>query len=412
MNMLSLKIALRYMLSKKSNRSISFFSLISFLGLSVGVSAIIIVLSVMNSFQEQMHVHILGMVPHLSLDLRDKNAPVDLENWQSTAENILAHDSRIKEAAPFVNLEGMIKKDSQIKGLRVSGVLPAFEQNVSVIDEFMLGGRLSSLVAGSNNIILGAAIARDLGLIIGDKINFIMPVLSELGAGVQPKLARFNVSGIFYAGAEADDLFGYIHLEDAILFRNGSAGKQIDGIRFQLKEVYVANNIRDGLLASYPETYRFSTWASQYGQLFQTVKLEKTMTGFMLMLIVLVAAFNIVSSLIMLVSEKHVSIAVLRTMGISPGQVSAIFVFQGFIIAIIGVGLGVLAGVLIALNLENIILTVNQAGVFRIVPLDAKVDYLDVFWISICAALLSVFATILPARRASKIEPADAIRYH
>jgi len=430
---LSIMIGLRYLRSRKSNRSISFFSFISLIGLSLGVAAIIVVISVMNGFEKEMHKRILGMLPHVSIEnsvlpAEEMNMILQTHNWKLLSDDLLGKtfaNAQIMAAAPYVHLDGMLSKNSLVKGIRVVGILPDAEKTVSVLDDFMLAGNMDALEEGAHKIILGDDLARDLGLIVGDVITLIFPRFGEQNNKLEASYYSFEISGFFNVGAEADEFLAFVHLADASRLKYHSDA--IDGLRLKLADVYSAEKIGEPLLRylnqKYSESsdtvlpdesrtlFKIDTWISSYGQLFQTVKLEKVMTASMLMLIVLVAAFNTISSLNMLVAEKHTSVAVLRTMGYSEFGVLMIFFTQGFLISFLGVFSGTIAGVLVALYLPDIILWINSTGIFWVAPLISEPDIKDIVLISGLAFLLSLCASTFPALRAARILPADAVRY-
>lgn len=412
---LSTFIGLRYLRAKKSNRSISFFTSVSLLGISLGVAAVVIVLSVMNGFEKEMHHRILGMLPHMSIEnLDNKKHPearvLDLHNWHEVANSVLndpLFSQHLESAAPYVQMDALINKHEGVRAVRVIGIDPEFEKKSSILDQFMLAGKLSVLQKPEQKIILGSDIARAMGIIVGDEISLVFPMVKS--SRLTTRYFNFKVAGFFDVGAEADGLLAFINIKDATQLKYSS--DKIDGVRFQLYDVEQVEKVEQPLQEYFSNQFRFDTWKSTYGQLFQTVKIEKVMTGSMLMLIVLIAAFNTVSSLSMLVAEKHNSIAVLRTMGFSASQVVAIFFVQGLFISGFGVLIGLFSGVLIALYLENIIYFVNSFQLFWIAPLKSEVRFMDVVSISVLSFIISLLASIIPARRAANIEPADALRY-
>jgi lipoprotein-releasing system permease protein len=408
-------IAIRYLRSKKSNSSISFFSLVSLFGLSLGLASIIVVISVMNGFENEMHRRILGMLPHVSVEnLHNQEGTVlDFNNWleiaATTQEDVLFKD-KIQAASPYIYLDGMINKSGLVKGVRVVGIDPAYEKQSTVLDEFIIVGGLNDLRSGTHNLILGSDIARDLGLIVGDNISLVFPMIESEGQRLKVNHFNFLVVGFFDVGAEADGLLAFINIEDAAKVKYQS--ERIDGFKFKLKDVYSAESLQTPLKNYFSNQFQVNTWVSSYGQLFQTVKIEKVMTASMLMLIVLVAAFNTVSSLSMLVAEKHTSIAVLRTMGFTRNQVLMIFFYQGLLISGAGVLFGLMVGVLLAYYLSDIIFWINSFQIFWIAPLKSEVRMGDVLWISIAAMGISLVSSLIPAFKAASIQPADAVRYH
>ncbi len=410
-------IALRYLRSKKTDRSISFFSMASLIGLSLGLASIIVVVSVMNGFEKEMHKRMLNMLPHVSVENlpagKSEHAPIQIETWLEVAlpaleDGLFAND--IESASPYVHLDGLINKNSLVKGVRLVGILPGYETQTSVVDEFLQAGSLELLEEGSARIILGSDIARELGIIVGDEIGLIFPELDERSKRLKANSAQFKVVGFFDLGTEADGALAFVPIADAAMLKYGD--RTIDGFRYRLRDVYQAEYLQGPLEEYFSGQYQMDTWVSTYGQLFQTVKIEKVMTASMLMLIVLVAAFNTVSSLSMLVLEKHTSIAVLRTMGFTRLQVLLIFFYQGMIISSLGLIIGVVTGVAISLNLEPLIYWVNDLGWFWIAPLQSVLMWSDVFWIALGAWCISMVSSIVPALNATKVQPADAVRYH
>lgn len=414
-------IALRYLRSKKENNSISFFSFVSLTGLSLGLASIIVVISVMNGFEKEMHRRILGMIPHISIEnshdesvyKTTESEVLNTKNWEVIA-SILQEDTLFKHkivaASPYIYLDGMINRNGVVKGIRVVGVDPHFEKQTSPTNDFLMGGDLGQLTEKSNRLILGSQIARELGVIAGDDLTLVFPAMDKHTKHLSANYFNFKVIGFFDVGAEADDLLAFINIEDAAHLKYQS--EKIDGFKLKLNDVYEAESLKAPLEQYLSNAYSIDTWMTSYGQLFQTVKIEKVMTASMLMLIVLVAAFNTVSSLSMLVAEKHTSIAVLRTMGFTRNEVLMIFLYQGLLISGGGVLLGLSVGILIALNLEALIVGFNNLDIFWITPLMSEVRFDDVFWISLAAMCISLMASLLPAFKAAHIQPADAVRYH
>jgi lipoprotein-releasing system permease protein len=405
-------IALRYLGTRKNNRSISFFSGVSLLGISLGLASVIVVLSVMNGFEKEMHKRILGMLPHVSVEnsLDASGEKISLENWQELAASVSQDplfSDEIMGIAPFVQEDGMLNKSGLIKGIRMVGINPHFEKQSTVLDEFIMAGSLSDLSEAKQKLILGSEIAREMGIIVGDEITLAFPKVS--GGRLKARYFTFTVAGFFEVGAEADSFLAFVNIEDAAQIKFQSS--EIDGFRIQVKDVYGVESLQQALKTYYSQEFKISTWKESHGQLFQTVKIEKVMTASMLMLIVLIAAFNTISSLNMLVAEKHTGIAVLRTMGFQSSSVISIFFLQGLFISGLGVLLGLLLGLLVALNLTDVISWINDTTNFWIAPLKSEVRLSDVFWISSFAFMISLFASILPAMYAAKIQPADAVRY-
>lgn len=368
-------IGLRYLRAKKSNRSISFFSSVSLIGLSLGLASIIIVLSVMNGFENEMHRRILGMLPHISVEndaqkMKEGAQEITTQNWQGFANSVLQDSlfsKDVKAAAPFVNMDGMLNKEGLMRGIRVIGIDPVYEKNSSVLNEFIVAGTMNVLAEPQQKMLIGSSIAREMGIIIGDELTLVFPIAKD--GILTARFHTFKVAGFFHVGAEADALLAFINLEDAAQMKYQS--ERIDGFRFQLFKVDEVDRVEQKIAGYYSDQFQFNSWKTTYGQLFQTVKIEKVMTASMLMLIVIIAAFNTVSSLSMLVAEKHTGLAVLATMGFTSSQLVSIFLVQGVFISFMGVFLGLLLGIGIALNLEALILWINSFDIVWVAPLKA-----------------------------------------
>ncbi len=406
---LSLYVGMRYTRAKRRNHFISFISMTSILGLTLGVTVLIVVLSVMNGFDRELQVRILGMVPQASVI---GYRPV--EDWKQVADAAEKHPE-VVAAAPFSQLQGMLSHRGEVTGAFVTGIDPDYESKVSIISEHMKAGSLAALNDAKYNIILGAGLAQTLGLAIGEKVTFVMPEASVTPAGVIPRFKRFTVAGIFQVGAEVDSMMAYIHLDDAarLLKIPGKA----QGVRLQLRDLFKAGDVSWEVASSLPDQFYASDWTRTHGNLFQAIKLEKTMMALLLLLIVAVAAFNIVSSLVMVVADKKADIAILRTLGASPRTVMAIFMVQGTFIGVVGVTAGILLGIFVATNISDFASWVEQTFKLKLFQ-QYFVNYLpselrknNVITVACIAFAMSFLATIYPARRASKIEPAEALRY-
>lgn len=410
---LSIYIGARYTRAKRRNHFISFISMTSMLGVALGVAALITVLSVMNGFEKELRERILGMTSHAIVT----GAGGTLTNWQSLEQRLQGFP-RVEDSAPFVEGQAMVNQGNRVRGTMVRGVDPSLEPNVSTIGEKMIQGELTDLQAGGFGIILGKDLATSMGVGKGDRITLITPHVSPTPAGVIPRLKRLDVVGVFEIGMyEYDSALAIMHLEDAAtLFR--IPGK-VSGLRLKLEDLYQAPQITRELLVSLPPEYRAADWTYQHANFFRALKTEKTVMFVILMLIVAVAAFNIVSTLVMMVTDKQADIAILRTLGMSPRGVMGIFMVQGVVIGLIGTILGVIGGVALALNISSIIAWVETvlgyqfmpADVYYISDLPSRLDWNDVTVIGITAFILSILSTIYPSWRASKVRPAEALRY-
>ena len=409
---LSLYIGLRYTAAKRRNHFISFISLTSMIGLMLGVAVLIIVLSVMNGFDRELKQRILGMVPHATI--QGANGPLD--DWQRVDELVQNHP-RVEAAAPFIQGQGMVTGGGDVRGVMLNGVLPEQEVTVSIIEDHFVQGSLDELKSGEFGIVIGSLMANSLRLGVGDRLTVVLPEASVTPAGVLPRLKRFTVKGIFSVGAELDGNYALIHMDDAArLMRTGG---RAEGIRLLVDDLFAAPGVAREVAKTLDGRYYVSDWTRTHGNLFQAIRMEKTMIGLLLMFIVAVAAFNIVSTLVMVVTDKTADIAILRTMGATPGRIMRVFIVQGAVIGVFGTLIGTGLGILGALYISDIISWVEgvmgsqflSADVYFISYLPSQLQWHDVFIISGAGLALSLLATIYPAWRASRVEPAEALRY-
>ncbi|MGM0953266.1 MAG: lipoprotein-releasing ABC transporter permease subunit [Pseudomonadota bacterium] len=409
---LSLYIGLRYTAAKRRNHFISFISLTSMIGLMLGVAVLIIVLSVMNGFDRELKQRILGMVPHATI--QGANGPLD--DWQRIDELVQNHP-RVEAAAPFIQGQGMVTGGGNVRGVMLNGVLPEEEASVSIIEDHFVEGSLDELKSGEFGIIIGRLMANSLKLGIGDRLTVVLPEASVTPAGVLPRLKRFTVKGIFSVGAELDGNYALMHMDDAarLMRTDGRA----EGIRLLVDDLFAAPSVAHEVARTLDGRYYVSDWTRTHGNLFQAIRMEKTMIGLLLMFIVAVAAFNIVSTLVMVVTDKTADIAILRTMGATPGRIMRIFIVQGAVIGIFGTLVGTVLGVLGAWYVADVISWVEalmghqflSADVYFISYLPSQLQWHDVFIISGAGLAMSLLATIYPAWRASRVEPVEALRY-
>ena len=409
---LSIFIGSRYTRAKRRNHFISFISLTSMIGLSLGVLAMIMVLSVMNGFQREMSGRILGMVPHAVLA-----AEQPLDDWQAVAERV-REDPQVLGAAPITQLEGMFSFRGVMQPIQVSGIEPEAEGDVSIVGSKMVAGRLEDLEPGEYGVIVGLMTARRFGLKLGDKLTLIVPEASDSPSGITPRMQRLNLVGVFKVGAELDGSLAMIHRADAAQMLRWQP-EQVEGVRVRLSDLYRAPEIAGGIAAQLGEAFHAEDWSRTQGSLFSAMKMEKTMIGLLLMLIVAVAAFNIIATLIMVVADKRADIAILRTLGATPRQIMAIFVVQGSIIGFTGTLIGTLLGVLGALNVSALVgwlervsgQAIFSSDVYFISTLPSELRLEDVVLVSAVALGLSFLATLYPAWRAAQTQPAEALRY-
>ncbi|PVY75329.1 lipoprotein-releasing system permease protein [Tamilnaduibacter salinus] len=408
---LAFSIGLRYTAAKRRNHFISFISLTSMIGLMLGVAVLIIVLSVMNGFDQELRKRILGMVPHAVIQGDDV-----VDDWRRI-DRLATDHSRVKAAAPFIQGQGMVTGSGDVRGVSLNGILPEQERQVSIIENHMEVGTLDDLRSGEFGIIIGRLMASGLGLEVGDKVTVVLPEASVTPAGVLPRLKRFTVKGIFSVGAQLDGNYTLVHMDDAAkLMRTGG---KAHGVRLKVDNLFQAPSIAENVARSLGGRYFISDWTRSHGNLFQAIRMEKTMIGLLLMFIVAVAAFNIVSTLVMVVTDKTADIAILRTMGATPGRIMRIFMIQGAVIGVFGVIVGTLLGVVGAINISAFISWLEgvighqflSADVYFISYLPSRLMWQDVLIVSGAGLAMSLLATLYPAWRASRVDPAEALRY-
>ncbi|SFN07181.1 lipoprotein-releasing ABC transporter permease subunit [Dokdonella immobilis] len=404
-------IGLRYTRAKRRNHFISFISLVSILGIAVGVTALITVISVMNGFDQELKSRILGMVAHATVEGIDES----VHGWQQAIERVETNP-HVLGAAPYVEREAMLQ-GGRVSGAIIRGVLPDYEPKVSEIDRKMKEGKLDDLVAGGFRIVLGSELAMKLGVGVGDFVTVITPEVSTSPVGVQPRFKRFKVSGIFEVGMqEYDGAMAVVHMQDAeTLYRLDGPS----GIRLRLDDMFLAYSVARDLSGQLGQSYMVSDWMQGHSNFFKAIAMEKKVMFLILSLIVAVAAFNLVSTLVMLVTDKQADIAILRTLGQSPRSIMGVFMVQGVLVGTLGIFLGVGFGVLLSLNLTAIVRWIEHtfgvaflsADVYYISELPSDLQWSDVSWITLTAFLFCILATLYPAWRAARIDPAAALRY-
>ena len=410
---LEIFVGLRYTRAKRRNHFISFISLISMLGIALGVTALIVVLSVMNGFENELRGRILGMVSHVTVS--SYRGP--LQEWESLREQSLKHE-HVVGGAPYVEAEAMISNRSSVSGALIRGIDPRFEDEVSEIHRHMEFGSLGDLAEGGYGIVLGSGLARTLDVVPGDRVTMITPQATSSPLGFLPRLRRFEVVGIFEIGVyEYDRSSALIHYQDASrLFRLDGG---VSGIRLKLDDLDLAPLVRYELKEDLELGYWVSDWTLRHANYFKAVRTEKTVMFIILSLIVAVAAFNIVSTLVMVVTDKQADIAILGTLGMSPLSIMWVFMVQGTLIGLIGTLAGLAGGVAMASNIEVIVPALEQffqtqflpRGVYPITDLPSEMKQSDIVRITLLSFGISVVATLYPALRASKTRPAEALSY-
>jgi len=408
-----LLVGLRFTRAERRNHFISFISLSSMLGIALGVAALIVVLSVMNGFQKEVRARILGVASHVQITGADNR----LAGWQVIAGEAITHP-QVEAAAPFVNGQGMLTFDSRVRGAIVRGILPQLEEKVADIGSHMIAGRLDALATGEFNIVLGAELARALGVAPGDKLTLIAPQGLVTPAGILPRLKQFTVAGIFEVGMfEYDSGLALINIEDAQKLY--SMAGLVSGVRLKLRDLFRSREVARDLTGRLHGDVYISDWTRSHANFFRAVQIEKTMMFIILLLIVAVAAFNIVSTLVMAVTDKQPDIAILRTLGASPGGIMKIFMVQGALIGVIGTLIGVAGGIALALNIDVVVPFLERLlnvqflsrEVYYITELPSDLQRADVMTIALVSLSLSFLATLYPSWRASRVNPAEALRY-
>ena len=411
---LELFVGLRYTRSKHKNNFISFISLASMLGILFGVLVLITVLSVMNGFEKELRDRILSMVSHVTITETNGS----LSDWQTEQQKLTSMPD-IKGSAPFIQNQVMLSSNGELRGVLLQGILPEEQSKVGDVDKRMLDGNFNDLKPGEYGIALGVELAQQLDVFLGDKVTVVTTQIKVTPAGMIPRSKRFTVTGIYKINmAEYDSSTAFIHMQDASkLFKTRD---NVTGIRIKLDDLFQAPRVAAKLQTELGDKYAVSDWGQENKSLFQVQKTEKIVMFFILFLIVLVAVFNLVSSLVMVVNDKQADIAILRTQGLSAKRVKRIFMVQGTIIGLIGAFLGAMLGVLLALNIGTIMEGVEKLFNIEIMPQElfyagstfpSVVDGKQVIGIAIAAFVLAMLATIYPASRAAKVQPAESLRY-
>ena len=384
------------------------------IGLALGVVVMIVVLSVMNGFDHEMRTRVLGMVPHATIESTDP-----INDWQSLATQV-KQNPQVAAVAPFTQMQGLLTNNGQVSKVLLNAIDPALERNVSIIDNFMKQGKLDDLTPGSFGIVIGDKAATKLGVGLGDKVTFVAPEVSVTPAGMFPRMKRFTVVGIFHVGAgEIDGYLGVTNLQDLAKLHRWKPD-QVQGIRLKFDDLFQAPRTAWNIAQQLGEDrYYARDWTRTHGNLYQAIRMEKAMIGLLLLLIVAVAAFNIISTLVMVVNDKKGDIAILRTLGATPRTIMAIFMVQGTVIGVFGTLIGAVVGIFAALNVSAAISALEglighkflNADVYFIDYLPSQVQSQDVVMVCAAALILSFLATLYPAWRAARTQPAEALRY-
>lgn len=408
---LPVAIGLRYLRAKRRNGFISFISMASILGIALGVMVLITTLAVMSGFQKEIRDRLLQMSAHATVSADGE----PMANWQH-AIDVATKDPRVAGAAPYIEIQGMLS-GLRVQGAIIQGVDPAQESKVSVLAEKMTKGKLDSLQPGEFNMVVGKELAIWLGVDVGDSVVATLAEVQGTPMGAMPRVKRFKVSGIFEAGSnEVDRGVAFTNMQDMerVLRMDG-----VTGVRLKMHDMDQAYTVARDLAVNLNGYYRVSDWTQENANLYHSLRMEKTVMGILLSLIVAMGAFNLVSSQVMLVTDKQADIAILRTLGLTPGGVMQVFMVQGTLIGVFGTIVGVISGITLTLNLERILGLIET--IFNIKLLPEDVYYItglptdmqtgDIVVITVVALLMSFAATIYPAWRAARTQPAEALRY-
>lgn len=412
-NPLELAIGLRYTRAKRRNGFISFISAVSMLCIALGVIALIATISVMNGFETELRNRILGVVAHAKISGVGEN----LENWPHAIE-LARSDARVTGAAPYVERESLLSA-LRSQGALLRGIEPTLEASVSELGSKMKVGQMSDLKPAGFGMLIGAELALTLGVDIGDSVTVLVPEARSTPVGVVPQMKRFTVVGIFEAGMQEYDLqLAVIHMHDAQ--RLLRMGEGVTGVQLKLVDMLQAWNVARDLTDRLGAYYRIRDWSRDHANLFRAIQMEKSVMFVILSLIVAVAAFNLVSSLVMLVTDKQADIAILRTLGLSPGSVMAVFMVQGMLIGLIGIVAGIIGGIALTMNLHHVMHFIERLLGFEMLPSDlyyisgslpTDLRVGNVVLIGVVAFTMCMLATLYPAWRASRTDPAAALRY-
>ncbi len=406
-------VGLRYTRAKRRTHFISFISLVSMLGIALGIAALITVMSVMNGFEKEIRARILGAAAHIQA----LGPEAGMRDWESVTRSV-KQNPEVVATAPFVQAQGLLSTGSAVRGVYVRGIVPELEDQVAEFGKHMTSGSLDALRPGGFGLVIGIGIARALSLRVGDRVTLISPQGQVTPAGLMPRLKQFTVVGIFALDHnEFDSALALARMEDAqVLYRMDA---NVSGVRLKVRDIDRAPAVARALASRVPTDVYFTDWTQQNVNYFRAIQIEKRMMFIILTLIIAVAAFNLVSTLVMVVTDKHPDIAILRTLGASPASVMKIFVVQGAVIGTIGTLLGVVAGVLLALNIDVVLPFIERTfnfqvlsrEVYYITELPSDLHWQDVASVAVVSLVLAFVATIYPSWRASRVNPAEALRY-
>ena len=412
MKYLSLFIALKFLRSKKNSRFTAIISKSSIIGISLGIAAVVVVMSIMNGFHSEMRDKILSMVSHVIIT--EKN--YTLNNWQQL-KKVVDNNELVISSAPYVEGQAMFSHNGNVHGVQLKGIIPEFEKEVTSLEENIIEGKLSNIGKKPYQISVGIDLAKKMNLSIGDKITLVIPRANTTLIGIIPRLKRFEVSSIFDFGmSQYDKNLVYIDIEEAKKLYDMK--QNITGLRLKLHDLFKSPKMSKIIKDKINENYIVIDWTMMNKNFFNALKMEKTMLMLLMLLIVLVATFNIISSLFMVVSEKKSDIAILKTIGMRPNDIMYIFIFQGVFLGFVGIVLGLTLGIIISLNLDHIVKFIESilghsildSDIYLISDVPAKIQILDLIYVSLISFIFSLFATIYPSINASKTMPAEQLK--
>jgi lipoprotein-releasing system permease protein len=412
----ALYIGRRYASLRSHNQLVSFISLLSVCGLALGVAILVTVLSVMNGFDRELQQRILALVPHLTVTSSRNEPLMNQEQWQPIRDTLLATDG-ITAAAPWLQLQGMLLANGRSKGVLLNGIEPDEERRVSIIDEFVHSGSLDALQSGSYAIAIGSGLAEQLQVGVGDSVMLVSTVVPITPMGEFTRQKGFTVAAVFGVGSEIDANLALVHIEDAQrLYR---LGDRIHGYRVQSADLFEVFGLQQELVQTLPAGLSLSNWSYSYGNIYDNIRMSKALVGLLLTMLVAVAAFNIVVSLVMVVRDKRGDIAILRTMGTSTGTIKRIFLVQGCLIGLVGTVAGLLLGILLALSAGTLVealeavlgMELLSADIYPVNYLPTDIRVADLVVVCLTALLLSLAATLYPSARAAATRPAEILRH-
>jgi len=391
-------------------------SLLSVVGLSLGVAILITVLSVMNGFDREVRERVLGIVPHITMQSSRSDFLLDRNTWAEIQTGVQSI-SGVTGSAPYLQVQGMLLANGNSKGIVLNGIDPEAERDISSIDDFLIDGEYQNLEDRSYSVLIGDALADLLGVNVGDRLTLVSTVvpITPLGEFIRQK--QFTVGGIFRVGSQLDSGLAIAHMADVQrVYRLGDA---IQGLRLQVDDLFDVNTISQDIRSNVSDNFQISNWTWDYGNIYENIRLSKTLVGLLLSLLIAVAAFNVVVSLVMIVKEKEGDIAILRAMGASLENIRNIFLVQGFSIGLMGTGAGLFLGLFFALTVSDIVTWLEKisgikflsADIYPVNYLPSQIQFADVFLVCCVSLLLTMIATLLPARSAALVDPAKALRY-